>query len=85
LRDGRAAPEYVLTVEGRWVHAMAPPRVVLEAVACCPKYEYMFRTMPDNTLRHAISSRIAGKAPFGVWTPTDFLDLGARDAVDKAL
>lgn len=41
--------------------------------------------MPDNTLRQAINSRIAGKAPFGVWTPTDFLDLGTRDAVDKAL
>ena len=25
------------------------------------------------------------QAPFGVWTPTDFLDLGSRDAVDQAL
>ncbi len=41
--------------------------------------------MAENKLRDAISSRIANKAPFGVWTPTDFLDLGSRDAVDKAL
>ena len=28
---------------------------------------------------------MAEQAPFGVWTPTDFLDLGSRDAVDQVL
>ncbi|KUM25382.1 hypothetical protein AU467_04375 [Mesorhizobium loti] len=28
---------------------------------------------------------MAAQAPFGVWTPTDFLDLGSRDAVDQSL
>lgn len=41
--------------------------------------------MAENKLKDVISSRIATKAPFGVWTPTDFLDLGTRDAVDKVL
>lgn len=41
--------------------------------------------MATHNLRDAISSRIASTAPFGVWTPTDLLDLGSRDAVDKAL
>lgn len=41
--------------------------------------------MKENKLKDAISSRIASKAPFGVWAPTDFLDLGRRDAVDKVL
>ncbi len=54
-------------------------------LAVCPKYEYVFRTMAKNNLKDAISSRIANKAPFGAWTPADFLDLGSRDAVDKVL
>lgn len=37
---------------------------------------------PD--LKTQISSRIL-KAPNDVWTPIDFLDLGSREAVDKAL
>lgn len=41
--------------------------------------------MAETKLRDALSSRIADKAPFGVWTPIDFLDLGSRDAVDKVL
>ena len=41
--------------------------------------------MKETKLRDAINSRIASKAPFGVWAPTDFLDLGTRDAVDKVL
>jgi hypothetical protein len=41
--------------------------------------------MKETNLKGAVSSRIAKKAPFGVWTPTDFLDLGSRDAVDKVL
>jgi Family of unknown function (DUF6088) len=36
-------------------------------------------------LKSEIRSRMAKQAPFGVWTPTDFLDLGSRDAVDQAL
>ena len=28
---------------------------------------------------------MATQAPFGVWTPTDFLDIGSRDAIDQAL
>ncbi len=36
-------------------------------------------------LKNAILDRMAQKAPFGVWTPSDFLDLGRRDAVDQAL
>lgn len=36
-------------------------------------------------LKLEIRGRMAGQAPFGVWTPTDFLDLGSRDAVDQAL
>ena len=28
---------------------------------------------------------MAKHAPFGVWTPTDFLDFGSRDAIDQAL
>ena len=54
-------------------------------LASCPKYEYILRTMAQSKLKDVISTRIAKKAPFGVWTPTDFLDLGSRDAVDKVL
>lgn len=36
-------------------------------------------------LKNAILARMAQRAPFGVWTPSDFLDLGPRDAVDQAL
>ena len=41
-------------------------------------------TRTDN-LKDKISRRIAAKKPFAVWTPTDFLDLGSREAVDKTL
>jgi hypothetical protein len=53
----------------------------------CPKFAYIFRTqMPTKAinLKDQISRRIALKAA-GVWTPTDFIDLGNRDAVDKVL
>jgi hypothetical protein len=40
---------------------------------------------PALDLKSTILSRMAHKAPFGVWTPSDFLDLGPRDAVDQAL
>jgi len=36
-------------------------------------------------LKDQIRDRIAAHAPSGVWTPVDFLDLGPREAVDKAL
>lgn len=38
-----------------------------------------------SDLKAAILGRIEGGAARGVWTPRDFLDLGARDAVDKTL
>lgn len=40
---------------------------------------------PLSELTTRIVKRIAAKAPFGVWTPSDFLDVGERDAVDKTL
>ncbi|MGI9089598.1 MAG: DUF6088 family protein [Gemmatimonadaceae bacterium] len=39
----------------------------------------------SSNLKDQIRARITDQAPFGVWSPVDFLDLGARDAVDKAL
>ncbi|HWB17947.1 MAG TPA: DUF6088 family protein [Vicinamibacterales bacterium] len=36
-------------------------------------------------LKQQILDRIGDGAPAQVWTPVDFLDLGSRDAVDKAL
>ncbi len=36
-------------------------------------------------IRSEIQKRMTAQAPFGVWTPTDFLDLGSRDAIDQAL
>ena len=38
-----------------------------------------------SDLKTAILARIESGAQRGVWTPRDFLDLGARDAVDKTL
>jgi hypothetical protein len=38
---------------------------------------------PD--LKTMIQARISGGPQHAVWTPADFLDLGSRDAVDKAL
>ncbi len=38
---------------------------------------------PD--LKAAVLQRIQRDAPRKVWTPSDFLDLGSRDAIDKAL
>lgn len=36
-------------------------------------------------LKSQIQKRMGAQAPFGVWTPTDFLDIGSRDAIDQAL
>jgi hypothetical protein len=49
----------------------------------CPKYVYKYRTMA--TLTELIRTRIETGDPTTVWTPVDFLDLGARHAVDKTL
>lgn len=38
-----------------------------------------------SDLKTAILARIGDGASRGIWTPRDFLDLGARDAVDKTL
>jgi hypothetical protein len=40
---------------------------------------------PDLDLKTRISVRITADKSSAVWTPLDFLDLGPRDAVDKAL
>lgn len=40
---------------------------------------------PSLNLKSLIMKRIAGRQSSYVWTPADFLDLGPRDAVDKAL
>lgn len=42
-------------------------------------------TAAVSDLKTAILKRIEKGATRGVWTPRDFLDLGARDAVDKTL
>ncbi|WP_296614600.1 DUF6088 family protein [Sphingomonas sp.] len=36
-------------------------------------------------LKGQILDRMEQAAPFGAWTPVDFLDLGTRDTVDQAL
>jgi Family of unknown function (DUF6088) len=36
-------------------------------------------------IKSQIIHRMTGRAPFGVWTPIDFGNLGSRDAVDQAL
>ena len=40
---------------------------------------------PSLNLKSQISHRVAEYQPGYVWTPVDFLDLGPRDAIDKAL
>jgi hypothetical protein len=40
---------------------------------------------PTLDIKTAISDRMAARAPFGVWTPSDFLDLGPYEAVRQAL
>lgn len=41
--------------------------------------------MSQPDLKTAIIDRMATKAPSGVWAPTDFIDLGSREAIDQAL
>ena len=40
---------------------------------------------PSLYLKSQISERVAGRQPGYLWTPVDFLDLGPRSAIDKAL
>ncbi len=40
---------------------------------------------PALDLKNKILDRMRARKPFSVWTPVDFLDLGARVGVDKAL
>lgn len=40
---------------------------------------------PPPDLRATLLARLAAGVPRKIWTPSDFLDLGSRDAVDKAL
>ena len=49
--------------------------------------ELQFSDMNSNSpdLKTAILDRIRADAPRKVWTPSDFVDLASRDAVDKAL
>ena len=44
---------------------------------------YKYRTVTD--LKQLVADRMASGPQAQVWTPVDFLDLGSRDAVDKAL
>lgn len=56
---------------------------VTSLLAVCPKNVYKYRTVAD--LKQLVADRIAAAPQAQVWTPVDFLDLGSRDAVDKAL
>lgn len=47
------------------------------------QFSDMSSDSPD--LKAAMLDRIRGDAPRKVWTPSDFVDLASRDAVDKAL
>lgn len=40
---------------------------------------------PSPDLKIAILDRIRADAPRKIWTPSDFVDLASRDAIDKAL
>jgi Family of unknown function (DUF6088) len=57
----------------------------------CQNYVYTFLTKGINlrgrgiNLKDSITDRMATRAPFGVWVPADFADLGPRDAVDQVL
>lgn len=55
-----------------------------QPLASCPKNVYKYRTVNDD-LKQLIVDRVAAGSSVRVWTPVDFLDVGSRDAVDKAL
>lgn len=52
-------------------------------LAASPKNVYKYRTVAD--IKKLVADRVAHASQAQVWTPVDFLDLGSRDAVDKAL
>ena len=49
----------------------------------CLQVSDMSDQAPD--LKAAVLQRIQSDVPRKAWTPSDFLDLGSRDAIDKAL
>lgn len=41
--------------------------------------------LPSRTVKSQIQTRLKSSSANKVWSPTDFIDLGSRDAVDKTL
>lgn len=66
-------------------------RILRMPPGICLKYAYVYRTKkvaasrPSLDLRRSILGRIKRDKSIQVWTPNDFLDLGPRSAIDKAL
>jgi Family of unknown function (DUF6088) len=64
---------------------------IIRGLQFCQNYVYMLLTNgsdmrgPGIDLKVSITDRMATRAPFGVWVPADFVDLGPRCAVDQAL
>ena len=54
---------------------------------CCVLSEICIHNsdMTQAPIPHALDQRVAHAGAGYVWTPSDFLDLGGRDAIDKAL
>jgi hypothetical protein len=65
-----------------------PKNAVFFGLAVCPKNDVYFgHAWPDQQhtdLKARILARIES-TPDSVWTPADFVDIGSRHAVDKAL
>ena len=71
------------------IHTDNRGRDLFDDMTFCPKYEYYYGQMliargPALNLKIRILERCDAHSD-GVWTPVDFLDLGSRSAVDKAL
>jgi Family of unknown function (DUF6088) len=64
---------------------------IVRGMRFCQTYVYTFLTKgtimrgPGIDLKDSITDRMATRAPFGVWVPADFADLGRRGAVDQVL
>lgn len=65
---------------------------MLDACACgyfalflCQKFILYFLTLMQDSITQKIHKRIQAKGRGALFTPKGFLDLGGRDAVDKAL
>ena len=54
-------------------------------ISVCALSETCIQISDMADLKQLIADRIAAGSQAQVWTPVDFLDLGSRDAVDKAL